>query len=127
MDGQLHIRVDLRECLRVEDLKSRTPAIVDRILEVAKKANATVSDYQFRPYEPEEGYTLVVVIEESHFIVQTWPERSFVNIDVMVCNFTRDNTEVARRLAASLRNFFGGNIYFEDETMRGPWDELPQS
>lgn len=123
MDGQLHIRLDLRECQEVRLLQSKETLIVGRILMSARDAGATVRDYHFRPYQPEEGYTLAVTIEESFFIVQTWPECAFVNIDVMVCSYTRDNTQIARRLVARLREFFGGEIDFQDETTRGPQGE----
>lgn len=123
MDGQLHIRVDLQRCQEIEKLKSRAPLIVERIILAARDSGITINDYQFRPFDPEQGYTLTVVIEESMFIIQTWPEWGFVNIDIMVCNYTRDNTEVTRRLAARLRDFFGGEAAFLDETPRGPWDE----
>lgn len=120
MDGQLHIRLDLRGCPEVKLLQSKEPEIVRRILMRAEDAGTTVGDYNFRPYGPEEGYTLTVTIEESFFIVQTWPECAFVNIDVMVCSYTRDNTQIARRLVARLWEFFGGEIDLQDETMRGP-------
>jgi len=123
MNGQWHIRIDLCKCPR-EQLESRAPLIVEKILATAKEAGANIKDYSFRPFEPEEGYTLFVVIEESHFIIQTWPEWEFVNIDVVMCNYSRDNSELARSLARSLKDFFGGIICFSDETRRGPWEEL---
>ena len=123
MEGQLHIRLDLSDCQATELLKSKSPLIVDRILLRARESDATINDYHFRPYAPEQGYTLFVEIEESHFSIQTWPEWRFVNIDIQVCNYTRDNTLIARRLAARLREFFGGEIHFQDETTRGPWEE----
>ena len=49
-----------------------------------------------------EGVTGTVLLAESHLAIHTWPERSFVTVDVYVCNLATDNSEKAKRLFSAL-------------------------
>jgi S-adenosylmethionine decarboxylase len=52
------------------------------------------------------GVTGVVVLSESHVAIHTWPESSYVTLDVFVCNHHRDNTDRARHLFETLIGIF---------------------
>lgn len=50
----------------------------------AEAAGATVVAEVFHPYRPH-GITGVIVIEESHFSVHTWPECGYAAVDFYTC------------------------------------------
>lgn len=50
----------------------------------AEAAGARVVAEVFHPYAPH-GITGVVVIEESHFSVHTWPEAGYAAVDFYTC------------------------------------------
>jgi S-adenosylmethionine decarboxylase len=52
--------------------------------EAALAAGATPVAEVFHPYRPQ-GVTGVIVIEESHFSVHTWPECGYVAVDFYTC------------------------------------------
>jgi S-adenosylmethionine decarboxylase len=52
--------------------------------EAAAAAGATVVAEAFHRYRPH-GVTGVLVIEESHFSVHTWPEHGFAALDFYTC------------------------------------------
>lgn len=117
--GHRHVSLDFAECENIEDLKTRAP-IVRKILKLAREAGCTIRKWHFDKYKPEEGYTLVVTIAESHFAVLTWPEVRFANIDIFVCNYTRDNTNVAVGLEKALKKLFRPKKVKRWKRLRGP-------
>jgi S-adenosylmethionine decarboxylase len=56
--------------------------------------------------------TGVIALAESHVSFHTWPEESYVSIDIFVCNFSKDNTQSANKLfdLLSLEIFKSGKI-----------------
>ncbi|MFO0569585.1 MAG: adenosylmethionine decarboxylase [Polyangiaceae bacterium] len=67
------------------------PAILDDLEAVrglmrqaAEAAGATVVAEAFHRYRPQ-GVTGVLVIEESHFSVHTWPEHGYAALDFYTC------------------------------------------
>jgi len=55
----------------------------------AKKAGATVINSTFHHFSPF-GVSGVVVIEQSHLSIHTWPEYRFASIDLFTCGETID-------------------------------------
>ena len=123
--GNLHLSRDFGRCRNLKDMKGGMPRVIRKILGVARSAGCTIKKWHVVRYKPHQGYTLVATIAESHFVVQTWPERRFkpwVNLDIFICNYTRNNQEIARRLARLLEIFFGPRevMYFSPR-LRGPF------
>jgi S-adenosylmethionine decarboxylase proenzyme len=50
----------------------------------AEAAGATVVNSVFHPFEPH-GVTGVVVLEESHLSIHTWPESGYAAVDFYTC------------------------------------------
>lgn len=77
-----HLLVELYGC----DAKSITD--VRRVEEImvgaAKYAKATIVDVVFHSFNPH-GISGVIVIQESHLTIHTWPEYGFASIDVYTC------------------------------------------
>jgi len=54
------------------------------LLQAAEAMNATVVSYQFHAFSPY-GVSGVVIIQESHLTVHTWPEHGYAAVDVFTC------------------------------------------
>ena len=48
-------------------------------------------DHRFTP----EGYTAVLMLEESHLAIHTWPENNYASIDLYSCNLQTNFQAVA--------------------------------
>ena len=69
--------------------------------EAARSAEATIVASVFQPFVPQ-GVTGVVVIEESHLSIHTWPEHGYAAVDFFTCGNCRPE-RAHEVLAAGLR------------------------
>lgn len=58
--------------------------IEDLLVEAAKHAKAHIVDVVFHTFNPH-GVSGVVVVEESHLTIHTWPEYEFASVDIYTC------------------------------------------
>ena len=77
-----HVLLDLWGC--------ESSSLQDAMTEAAVAAGATVLETHFHDFAPAEktqpgGMTGVVLLAESHITVHTWPEKSFIAIDIFMC------------------------------------------
>ncbi len=77
-----HILVELYGCN--PKLLNDVVHIEKSMEEAAAKANATLINSTFHHFSPY-GVSGVVVIEESHFAIHTWPEYQFASVDLFTC------------------------------------------
>ncbi|MGD8860399.1 MAG: adenosylmethionine decarboxylase [Myxococcales bacterium] len=77
-----HLLVEYTGCDSdvLDDLK-RIEALMNRAA-IAARANIVASVFQ--PFEPQ-GVTGVVVVEESHLSIHTWPEYGYAAVDFFTC------------------------------------------
>lgn len=59
-------------------------AIEDILVGAAKKARAHIVDVVFHTFNPH-GISGVVVVQESHLAIHTWPEYGFASVDIYTC------------------------------------------
>lgn len=52
--------------------------------EAARAAQTVVVASVFQPFTPQ-GVTGVVVVEESHLAIHTWPEQGYASLDIFTC------------------------------------------
>lgn len=76
------IFLDLEGCNA--NILNNKDKIEEIMLEAAELAGANVVEKIFHNYNPM-GTSGVVVIEESHFAIHTWPEHGAASIDVYTC------------------------------------------
>ncbi|MGH1432921.1 MAG: adenosylmethionine decarboxylase [Lewinella sp.] len=77
-----HIILELYDC--PADLL-KAPAQAEKfLLEAAERMEATVVNAQFHAFSPY-GVSGVVVIQESHLTIHTWPEHQYAAIDIFTC------------------------------------------
>ena len=51
---------------------------------------------------PNAGMTLFYILAESHLAIHTWPEKGLVNVDLFLCNYSRNNNRKAKAVLRSL-------------------------
>lgn len=77
-----HLLLELHGC---DPRRLNDPVVVATCLEeAAVRAGATIVDRLFHRFSPQ-GVTGVVVVEESHFSVHTWPEHGYAAADFFTC------------------------------------------
>ncbi len=77
-----HLLVDLYGC--PTGLLNDVAALETVMVEAAHRAGTTVLNTTFHRFSPC-GVSGVVVIQESHLTIHTWPEQGFVAIDLFTC------------------------------------------
>jgi len=77
-----HLLVEYRDCEpEVLDDRARLEALLG---EAAAAANATVVGAVFRRFSGQ-GITGVLVLEESHISIHSWPEAGYAAVDFYTC------------------------------------------
>lgn len=82
-----HILVEFTQCKA--DVLNDVSAIEKAMVEAAQIAGATVINSTFHHFSPY-GVSGVVVIQESHLAIHTWPEYRYAAVDLFTCGDTVD-------------------------------------
>lgn len=55
----------------------------------------------------EGGYTLAIILSESHVVIHTWAEHSrMVLVEISICDFSQNNRTKSQQLAQSIEQLF---------------------
>lgn len=82
-----HILVEFSGCH--PDVMNDVGIIEKEMVEAARTAGATVINSSFHHFSPF-GVSGVVVIQESHLAIHTWPEYRYAAVDLFTCGETVD-------------------------------------
>lgn len=78
------------------------PALLERTLVAsAQDAGATVVESSFNPFAPH-GVTGIVIIQESHLALHTWPEHGYAALDIFTCSREIDPVNIATAFSEAL-------------------------
>jgi spermidine synthase len=77
-----HILVEYMNC--EPEALNDVPRIESSMVEAATRAGATVINSDFHHFSPY-GVSGVVIIEESHLAIHTWPEYQYAAVDLFTC------------------------------------------
>lgn len=77
-----HILVEFSGC--TPEIMNSVSTIESGMVEAAEKAGATVINSTFHHFSPY-GVSGVVVIQESHLAIHTWPEFGYAAVDLFTC------------------------------------------
>lgn len=55
---------------------------------------------------PGGGYTSLVGLAESHISIHTWPDIKYLTLDIYLCDYTRDNKELTKKIHQQLISYF---------------------
>jgi len=118
----IHLVGDLRGCKCSEPLMLSCEAVEKLLVAECQAAGLTAVATRFYPYGTDDkpaGVTGVVLLEESHACIHTWPELGCVTLDVYVCSFCKDNKSAARALFGRLVAAFAPEYAHTQELQRG--------
>jgi spermidine synthase len=76
--------------------------IEGKLVAAVRAARATVVSVSFHHFAPF-GVSGVVVIQESHVAIHTWPEYGYAALDIFTCGQDTDPWEIYRAVCAELR------------------------
>lgn len=82
-----HIIAEYEQCEKnkIDDVSF----VEEHLNKAAEIAGATIVKSVFHKFAPQ-GVSGVVVIEESHFAIHTWPEHHYAAIDMFTCSDLMD-------------------------------------
>jgi S-adenosylmethionine decarboxylase proenzyme len=89
--------------------------------QAARAAGATVVASVFQPFEPH-GVSGVVVIEESHLSIHTWPEHGYAAVDFYTCGHA--DPEIANEVLAAGLGATRAEVMFVDRGLGVPGRNL---
>lgn len=114
-----HAIYDLSGC---DAALMNSPSLLREIvMQAATVAEITVLGSMDHHFEPQ-GYSIVLILEESHLSLHTWPENGYVSIDLFSCSARTDFAAVHEFLVGRLRPV---NSQFS-LLKRGPYEPVPQ-
>ena len=114
MPNGTHVITDIRS-LHLNDENDLSVILIDE----CERGGATVVDKLIHSFQPQ-GKTVVVILEESHAIITTYPEHDIAMIDVFTCG---DKIQ-PKRIADAIVNRLSGEIISESEIHRGSNDPI---
>ena len=94
-----HILAEFFQC--DSEILNDTAKIEKLMCDAAEKCGATIVESVFHTFSPF-GVSGVVVIQESHLAIHTWPEYGYAAVDVFTCGDTVDPWVAAEYLKESL-------------------------
>ena len=99
----LHIIGDLWGCNL-----SALPVVSDGCEALQRRVSTLLAEHRltelgnFYHFFAPQAVTATITLSESHLAFHSWPEDSFVSVDLFVCNYTGDNSGRARALFQQL-------------------------
>lgn len=110
MDKSLgkHVILELYGCN--PELIDGETLVHEVLLEAAKIAKANVISSTFHQFSPQ-GVSGMVIIEESHFSIHTWPEHGYAAVDMFTCGDILDNMSAVDYIK---EKFESTSIYMAD-------------
>ena len=118
----IHLVGDLEGCGCDDALMLSCDAVEKLLVAECTRAGLTAVASKFHQFGlpgAPAGVTGVVLLEESHACVHTWPELGCVTLDVYVCSFSRDNASAAHELFRRLLEAFAPKHVQTSELQRG--------
>ena len=103
----LHIIAEFNDCSNkiIDDIKITE----SHLNNAAIISGATIVKSVFHKFAPQ-GISGVVVIEESHFAIHTWPENNYAAVDLFTCS---DKMNYKKALAFLKEKFECKNLDFQ--------------
>ena len=77
-----HLIIELYECHR--DVINDAQIVEEKLIEAVRVSGANMVQSVIHEFNPH-GISGMIVIEESHFSVHTWPEYGYCALDIFTC------------------------------------------
>jgi spermidine synthase len=93
-------------CKCSQEFFNKGKVLIETLVSEVTKSGLEAVESKYYDF-PTGGTTAVVLLAESHLTVHTWPERdNSIQIDISVCNYSRDNSDRALDLQNRLISVF---------------------
>lgn len=99
-----HLIIELYDCHR--DVINDAQTVEQKLIEAVKVSGANMVQSVIHEFNPH-GISGVIVIEESHFSVHTWPEYGYCALDIFTCG---DEIDYHSALQYLKKEFRAGNM-----------------
>ena len=112
-----HIIVDMHNIDKsvFEKVSKKNYDLFNIFIEIIIKNNgATLLSKTIHHFDENGAFTSLYLLAESHLSIHTWPENSFIAIDVFTCGDS--NTQ---NIVDELKNYFTPKYYNEYVKLRG--------
>lgn len=64
------------------------------------------------------SFTSAICLKESHLCIHTWPEIKSITLDVYLCSYQKDNTQIVKNIAETLIAYFEATVITKHEIFR---------
>jgi S-adenosylmethionine decarboxylase len=90
---------------KVKRLKSLSQAkkYIDSVI---KKHNLHKLGSFYYKFSKSGGFTGLISLVESHIAIHTWPELNYLTLDVYLCNYSKDNSAVCKKVFKEISEYF---------------------
>lgn len=92
--------------------RTRAIHLLDNFTPVKALLKELVQDFQLQQLGevyhtfPGGGFTAIICLSESHISLHSWPEHQFINLDIYLSNFQRNNDGTVKAIYERLLAFF---------------------
>ncbi|MEM5831894.1 MAG: adenosylmethionine decarboxylase [Candidatus Aenigmatarchaeota archaeon] len=92
---------------RLEDCGVERRLLSDKVFafgvldEVVKKLGMTYIDKVYYKFKPE-GLSVLYLIQQSHIAMHTWPEYSFIDVEIVTC---KEDSDVEKGLEVIIKSY----------------------
>lgn len=76
------------------------------IRNVIKKYNLHELGSFYYKFPESGGFTGLISLVESHISIHTWPELNYLTLDVYLCNYSKDNSDVCKKVFEEIAKTF---------------------
>lgn len=96
-----HVVIDFYNCAS-NIIYTSTP-LSECVTNLANELNLTILSQSFHQFQPH-GVSGVLMVAESHISIHTWPEHSFVAIDIFSCKPILNINLIVEKLSNSFES-----------------------
>lgn len=92
MKKGIHLLADFYQCQDSLNLLKNIKLLKKVVFKISQEAGFQVINTLFYKFPDQGGITGLILVSESHIAIHTWPEKRFLNLDIFLCNFKKDNS-----------------------------------
>lgn len=100
----LHILGEI-QTKEIKKLKSLSQA-KKRIRKTIKKYGLHELGSFYYKFPRGWGFTGLISLVESHISIHTWPELGYLTLDVYLCNYGKDNSDICKKIFTEISETF---------------------
>lgn len=105
-----HIIADLRE-IDFKNLKINEGILKWFLSKIIKESWLTELWNFYHTFWKNDEITWVIALAESHISIHSWPEFSYISLDIFVCNLKNENSKKAENIFFEILKFFNCKKY----------------